>query len=588
MRPLLSWFGVILWIAVVVGAIASIAPRWTDLQAAASSAIDPSNWIFLWASFVLIKVIHELGHGFACRRFGGEVHEMGIMFLVLVPCPYVDASTAWGFPNKWARIFVGTGGMIFELFIAAIMAFVWLNTNDTMLINKLAYNVMLIASVSTVIFNANPLLRYDGYYILSDWLEIPNLRNKSTEYTMGLFKRHLFRVKSHIPLPPIKQRFWLVFFAIASTIYRTLIGIAIILMVWQKVPVLGVLMAIAGVITFLAVPFFKLGKYLLLDAELHRKRARAYAWTGGIAAGIFILLGYIPFPVHYETLGIIEPIHRPAVVAGETGIVEQLLAQDGQMVEQGQAILVCRNYVQELEMAQLRAQLRALAARRDFGIAADQTMRQMVDRQIRVTEEELQKLQEQQKQLTIRAPRSGRLSVPMLNHLQGRHLRKGEEIGFVASCEGLRIVTCIDQNDAAMVYFKDLRRGSQADVRPAGSIWTWGSGIYGWRKLKATIEQLGEEADGDWRRPTPTWEVHHPALILNNGGNAEVDPTDPEGRRLVRPYVNVFLTMPNDGEEYLPGQRARVRFEIDRQALMVNWSRRIRQVLQAHSRGKWT
>ena len=114
----------------------------------------------------MIKFIHECGHAFSCRRFGGEVHEMGIMFLVFVPTPYVDASSAWAFPNKWKRMFVGMGGMIIELFVAALCAFVWLNTNRDMLINHLAYNAMLIASVTTVVFNANPLLRYDGYYIL--------------------------------------------------------------------------------------------------------------------------------------------------------------------------------------------------------------------------------------------------------------------------------------------------------------------------------------------------------------------------------------------------------------------------------------
>ena len=133
---------------------------------------------------------------------------------------------------------------------------------------------MLIASVSTVIFNANPLLRYDGYYILSDWLEIPNLRQKSTEYALGLIKRHVFRVKQQQPLPPLGQRFWLFFYAIASSIYRMFVGFAIILMVYFAVPVLGVLMALGGVVTWLVVPVFKMSKYLLLEPELHRK-ARA-------------------------------------------------------------------------------------------------------------------------------------------------------------------------------------------------------------------------------------------------------------------------------------------------------------------------
>src|ERR1051325_1820368 len=127
-RPMVSWLGALIWVAVVGAAIFALAPEWPKLRSGAGDAISPDNWPFLWFSFCFIKLIHELGHAFSCRRFGGEVHEVGIMFLVLVPAPYVDASTAWAFPSKWGRMFVGAGGMIIELFVAAIMAFIWLNT----------------------------------------------------------------------------------------------------------------------------------------------------------------------------------------------------------------------------------------------------------------------------------------------------------------------------------------------------------------------------------------------------------------------------------------------------------------------------
>jgi len=195
-RPFISKLGAVLWLVMVISAIGALTSHWTELKTAASDSIDPKNWLYLWFTFVVIKFIHELGHAFTCRRFGGEVHEMGIMFLVLVPTPYVDASTAWAFPNKWARMLVGAGGMMVELFFASIMAFVWIATHDShTLVSQIAYNAMLIASVTTIIFNANPLLRYDGYYMLSDFWEIPNLQQKSKDYTMGLIKRHIFRVK---------------------------------------------------------------------------------------------------------------------------------------------------------------------------------------------------------------------------------------------------------------------------------------------------------------------------------------------------------------------------------------------------------
>src|SRR5947209_4189155 len=260
MNWILSKIGAVIWLAVVIGAIAALDPYWNELKAAAAHAIDAKtnaiNYVWLFLTFCGIKLIHELGHAFSCRRFGGEVHELGIMFLVFIPAPYVDASSAWALPSRWQRIFVGAGGMIFELFVAAILAFVWIQTHNGgyPLVAQLSYNAMLIASVSTVIFNANPLLRYDGYYILSDFLEIPNLSQKSKDYALGLIKRHIFGVKSTLPLPPVGQRVWLFFYAIASGIYRILVGVTIILVVTGQVPVLGVLMAIGGVVTWLVVP----------------------------------------------------------------------------------------------------------------------------------------------------------------------------------------------------------------------------------------------------------------------------------------------------------------------------------------------
>ncbi len=297
MRVFLSKFGALLWIGVVVAALAAIGPEWNRLKTAANNAIEPGNWPWLWATFVIIKLIHELGHAFSCRRFGGEVHELGIMFLVFVPAPYVDASSAWSLPSKWQRVFVGAGGMIFELFVAAICAFIWKYTDPTTLVSKLAYNAMFIASVTTILFNANPLLRYDGYYILSDLLEIPNLRQKSMEYSLGLIKRHVFRVKSAVPLPPPGQRIWLLLYSITSGIYRVFVGIMIILVVTNQVPVLGILMAIGGVVTWLVVPVAKVLNYLLLQPELHRKRGRAIAFSAAVAAVVIVLVGLIRFPV---------------------------------------------------------------------------------------------------------------------------------------------------------------------------------------------------------------------------------------------------------------------------------------------------
>ncbi|MFN7614142.1 MAG: PqqD family peptide modification chaperone, partial [Phycisphaerae bacterium] len=153
MRPLLNKWGFVAWLALVVTAIAALVPHWRTLVGGFDSAIAPSNWPILLASYVVLKLWHETGHGVICKRFGGQVPVFGAMMLVLVPSPYVDASASWSFRSKWQRIAVGGGGMMFELFVAAIAAFVWLGTKDNPgLVHQVAYNVMLTSGVSTVVF----------------------------------------------------------------------------------------------------------------------------------------------------------------------------------------------------------------------------------------------------------------------------------------------------------------------------------------------------------------------------------------------------------------------------------------------------
>ncbi len=565
MKHVIGPIGGIIWLIVVGAAALAIAPQWASLKSSAAGAIDPANWPFLWATFVLIKLIHELGHAFICRRFGGEVHELGVMFLVLMPAPYVDASSAWAFRSRWPRILVGAGGMIFELFVAAIMAFVWLRTDPSSMWHGLAYNAMLIASVSTVVFNANPLLRYDGYYILADWLEIPNLRYRSTEYTMGLLKRHLFRVKLPNPLPPIPQRIWLFAYAVTSSIYRTFIGIAIIFMVWGKVPILGILMALGGVATWAIVPVVKMLKYLLIDPELHRKRAGAIAWTLGLGAAVVFLVTALKVPTHFETQGITEPVEKKFVYAGSSGIVTQIEKRDGDSVKEGDVILRCANPQLESELAQRVADLASLAAQWE-GSYSDPNARQRLQEQMGAVRKDIGRIEHEKSELVVRAPITGSLIAPDIRYWMGKYVKQDDEIGMVAKPGDLRIVACFDQTDAAMPY---LHLHENAEVRLVSNLKD---------VLTATVDN---------RDPTPQMTLPHPGLGQHAGGPFEIDPSDQKGTKLTKPVIQCDLTLPNPDNKLIAGQRAYLRFEMGRQALIVNWSRRLWQTIQTYSNSKW-
>ena len=229
-----SWYGLGIWIALMLAGGYAIMSRIGELKSGASNVLDPSNLPLLYIGFVLVKVFHEFGHAFACKQMGrrqggGEVHVMGIMLLVLTPMPYVDASSAWAFRSKWQRAAVGGAGIYIDLAVAAAAAIVWSVTGQGA-VHGIAFNIMFIASVATLLFNANPLLRYDGYYMLSDVLEMPNLSQRGRDYIYYLVRRYVWGVRQvRNPANDSGERIWLAVYGAASTVYRVFICAFILL-----------------------------------------------------------------------------------------------------------------------------------------------------------------------------------------------------------------------------------------------------------------------------------------------------------------------------------------------------------------------
>ncbi|HET6250101.1 MAG TPA: site-2 protease family protein, partial [Tepidisphaeraceae bacterium] len=581
-----SKFGAIIWLAVVVSAIVMLVPYWSmpghSLKAAAESSYDlrsnPINALYLWIVFCLIKFVHELGHAFSCRRFGGECHELGIMFLVFIPTPYVDASSAWSFRNKWHRIFVGAAGMIVELFVASLCAFIWMNTGDPhSLIGQLSFNAMLVASFTTIVFNANPLLRYDGYYILSDYLEIPNLRQKSTEYAMGLLKRHVFGVKLQQPLPPVLQRFWLLFYAIASSIYRTFVGLVIILMVAFQIPILGMFMAIGGVVTWAVVPVYKTFKYLTIDPELHRKRGRAIAFTIFATAAAVVLVAFIPFPMNVDSVALAEAEHHEAVRPEWNGFVQKIVAKDHQWVKgnvydenrkivtPGDVILIADDPELDQQIESDQGQVKLFLDKITADRSASPTDVKGDESQLAAYQFELNTLLERRDKLTVRAPIDGILIAPNLADMSGRYLETGKEIAVVMDPSRLMLRLLTEQKEIGVLTSKDSRNPEgriedlHAEARLAADV---GTVLYGERpqlQVQATTKAI---------------------TSLNNltGEEPQVDPKHPD--KLMNPEFEIDVPVVNPGGRYVPGQKAWVRFKLAPRSLLWQGYRRLQQLLQ--------
>ena len=182
------------------------------------SLAQPRILGYFLLTMIAVKVFHELGHALACRRFGGECHEMGVMLLAFTPCLYCDVSDSWMFASRWQRIVVAFAGIYVELLVASLAAILWY-FSEPGAVHTISLYIILTCTVSTIIINGNPLLRYDGYYVLSDLLGIPNLDEQSRRALWEPVSRWISRHDG--PAEPLDaNRCWLALYAAAATVYR--------------------------------------------------------------------------------------------------------------------------------------------------------------------------------------------------------------------------------------------------------------------------------------------------------------------------------------------------------------------------------
>ena len=367
---LFSWVGLVLWLTIITVGLYFVVGNIRELIYQSSDILAPDNLILLYLSIVIIKVCHEFGHAFACKRFGrlngsgGEVHVMGVMFLVFVPLPYVDASSAWAFRKKWHRAIVGMSGVMVELMGAAIAAIVWANTS-TGTLHIIAYNIIFVASISTLVFNGNPLLRFDAYYVLSDLIEIPNLSQSSRGYIYYLVKKYFWRLKgTHNPAHSLGESIWLVSYGIASTAYRVFICIRILLFLNNRLPeelfILVPFFAFSAIIAWVFVPVFKFIRYLFTGGELARTRVRAVASTFSTLVLIVACFGILRVPDYCRIEGIVEPVNLAIVHAESDGFVTDFLPSDQMVAPDSRSLIEAVNPQLQAEKKGLLAELRGL------------------------------------------------------------------------------------------------------------------------------------------------------------------------------------------------------------------------------------
>lgn len=344
--PLFRWLftapGLFVWLLLVASAGLVVLSRAGDLSSPVLAMLDGNNMFMLVAALIGLKVVHEFGHAYACRSFGGYVPEMGVFLVLFTPLAYVDATDSWSFSKMHRRAIVTLGGVYFESIVGALAVFVWALTEPSTL-NTLAYQVMILSTVTTALFNLNPLLRYDAYYLVSDLTGIPNLRARCQEAVAAVFKRYFFGIRTDLDGDPIRPSPGLVLFGLAQMGYRCVVMITISTVLVMKFGSAGIVLAVVLNGITIVKGIVTIAKYVLSSAEAAAVRIRAIAITAGVfgitAAGISLL----PVPHEINANGVVSFEQVTAIRAPASGVLVEFPENVGHYLQRGESLALIEN-----------------------------------------------------------------------------------------------------------------------------------------------------------------------------------------------------------------------------------------------------
>jgi putative peptide zinc metalloprotease protein len=559
-KPILSPIGAVIWIAVVAGALKLVVDHFDQATDQIQGILAPDNLALLYVGLVVIKTLHEFGHAVICRRFGGEVHTMGVMFLVFTPLPFMDATSSWSFRSRWQRALVGGAGMITEVFVAALATFVWANSGPGTL-HSLAYNMMFIASVSTVLFNGNPLLRFDGYYILSDLLDIPNLTTRSQKHLRHLVERYGFGYKeSFSPTENPREASWLTVFGILSGIYRVVIFSGIILFVADKFLLAGLIMALICVISWGIVPLVRLIVYLSSSPRLAKTRLRAVAVVLGLFTLVISFLGFWPFPNRFRAPGVVESVGYVQVINDVPGYVTKILSPSGRNVRAGTPLIELSDRELDLEIEATLAQREETLAMRLRALGKETADLEPLQKRLDTIESKLRDLGAQKASLLVRARQPGTWVAPDIKDMVEAWVPRGSVIGEIVRNDAFRFSAVVSQNEAADLFTGKIEK---AEVR-----------INGQGDENLAVKQV---------RIIPYQQERLPSAALGwrGGGEVPVSVRDDTGLQTTEPFFQIYATLPPmPGALLLHGRSGKLRFTLNPKPLLLQWAHTFRQLLQ--------
>jgi putative peptide zinc metalloprotease protein len=487
------------WVFCVAIACGIVAAHWNQIVGTTPIELGWRGGIQLLFAWCVLKVLHESAHGLACRHFGGRVGYFGLAFVLGMPSPFVDTSSVWRMPNKWHRIIVSLAGIYVELFVAALAVMVWSFATDEV-IRQTALAIASVAGIGTLVFNLNPLMRFDGYFALSDFMEVPNLAVVAKDETRRIARRYLLALDEPESIKTTQPR-WLAWYGISAVAWRWFITLSLVLLSLARFggPVTLILCLLPC--SYTIVQFYgALTKWCNGPAWGTFNRRR-FLQTYGVAACCIGLWSWCFDPRNVPLSAVVDYEPLTVVRAAAPGFVTQVLVGDGDEVTAGQILAVLTNGELATELAQTANLVeQSFAKSRVHRQAGEIAKEQSEAVRRKALETKLSELKKRRDSLTIRAPVNGRIVSRGLDQMTGRWLSEGGELGSIGNESNKRIIAAISQGDAEIIGTSSSRNTCAV---LAGS----------WQSIP--VDQV--EID-----PSAAHTLIHPALSVENGGDLPV------------------------------------------------------------------
>jgi putative peptide zinc metalloprotease protein len=554
---LYSWQVAMLGLVVILSGVVTAAMHWQQLTTnVIANSLTPYNLIMVVLLYPVIKLLHEFGHAFTTKIEGGEVHEMGIMFLVFMPIPYVNVSSASTFRSKYKRILVGAAGIAIELFLSALALFLWLSVEPG-IIKDIAFNIILIGGISSLFFNGNPLLKYDGYYILADALSIPNLYQRSIRYLAFLCQKHLFGINNLTsPANAPGEAGWFIIYSISSFIYRIALLWVIILFVTEKFFIIGVVLALWLVSSQLLLPIIKGIRFIFGSPYLQQQRFRAIAVSSLSIIVLAILFGIVPLPSYTRAEGIVWLPDQAQIRAGTDGFAGSLQAKSASNISIDTPIIEITTASLNTKVDVLKSKLTELKTKFRSEWSKNQVLAAIIKGEIKAVKAELNHASQKQQSMLVKSKKSGTLIIPEATDVPGRYIHQGELIGYILDNSLPTVRAVVTQDNIGQVR----KHTAAVEIRLANRID---------QILPAKITRIAPKATN-----------YLPSAALATTGGGKIAATENRNNELKsrEKVFHIDLEFPKQKQTLPIGARVYVRFDHGSEPLAKQWLRSIRQV----------